>query len=225
MNKRIVALLSALILMLSVTSCGDVSEPIDSDGNTVQSSEISEEKKETAESVPDMPEIESVPIPDGGWTEETISEVIYINGKNVKLPCKIDDLGMNFELSSDYTIRTTNNNSYVTYQYEKNAMVEIGFCNYKNTNSIDNIIKGDVFSIDCNPDDNYGYFEVNRFLPISVNGVKIGSTVEDVEKNLDFDKNELGGWCHYRKNIGSYSLKIACKDNIVKDIVIIFVYE
>ena len=40
---------------------------------------------------------ETIPVPEEGWTAETLNKTIYINGKNVSFPFTIQDLGEGFE--------------------------------------------------------------------------------------------------------------------------------
>ena len=53
---------------------------------------------------------ETAPVPEEGWTAETLNKTIYINGKNVPFPFTIQDLGEGFEWSpEEFVLYETNN--------------------------------------------------------------------------------------------------------------------
>lgn len=212
MNKRIIALLSALILMLSVTGCGDVSEPIDSGGNTVQSSGMSEEKKETAESVPDMPEIEPIPIPEGGWTEESLKSIIYINGNQIPFPCTINDLGEGFEWDvDDFSVFHEDKPSGVSIMYNGEQFA-IAYVDAKNESELSN---GRITAI------TYTY---EGFSLLNINGITKGSSYDDVKKRLggmddEFEKGKKPTFL-IQHMINDFSISISGYEGNVDTIVI-----
>ena len=40
---------------------------------------------------------ETMPVPEDGWTAEKLNKVIYVNGRQISLPCTIAELGEGFE--------------------------------------------------------------------------------------------------------------------------------
>lgn len=50
---------------------------------------------------------QTAPVPDGGWTFETLSETIRINGKSITLPFCIDQLGEDYVFDEASQVGTT----------------------------------------------------------------------------------------------------------------------
>ena len=138
---------------------------------------------------------EPVPIPEGGWTEETILDVTYINGKPLKLPCAFDDLGEGFE--------------YVPDEEADSRMQKFGFASYEL--KYNGVLVGTVgFSVESERVTgftfNSRYDEKYPAVPISVNGVTMGSPVSDFEKYVAEDEcpNDTTGDSKIHSNIGQY---------------------
>ncbi|MDO4945896.1 MAG: hypothetical protein Q4E74_11940, partial [Ruminococcus sp.] len=150
MNKKIIALVSILTLAISMTGCGNVSETNDSNSSIVQSSETSETKKETTEPAPNMLKVEPVPVPEGGWTEETISEVIYVNGYNIKLPCDFEELSNKINIVTDKDhLYFFQNGQGASTEIEYNG-TEVGSVLIDDFSDKENFNLGKIYAILCN---------------------------------------------------------------------------
>lgn len=211
MSKKLFRLLAVLMLAVSIAGCEKVSGGKESYSQIMDSSGAAEDKKVT-EQVADIPKIEPVSIPEGGWTEDTISDVIYINGENVKLPCKFEEFGEGFELSIDEYTSFDNGYAFVNFKYND---IMIGGMAVDNCTDVDSIKNGKVVSIECVSD----YLEdgSNNFVPVVVNSVTLGSSKSDVEDYLDFDIDELEENKVYyaSKYIGKYHIWCLIKDDSV----------
>ena len=76
-----VALTALMMMCASACTNSDKTEKPEKSESTASSTA---ETQSTASTV-SMPD--PVPVPEGGWTDETIKDVIYINGKNLELSC------------------------------------------------------------------------------------------------------------------------------------------
>ena len=217
MKKRLLCLTTAVILACSMAGCGDVKD----DSSAADSTAAAAVKTESVETPPDLPEIEPVPIPEGGWTEETIQDVIYINGNNVHLPCKFEEFGDGFEISIDEYTKFKEHNDYnyasVTYKYNN---VMIGLMSIGNCTNQDELQSGDIRFISCDSD----LLEdgSNNRVPISLNGVTLGSSKEEVEKYLGFEMIELvqDSDYSYDANVGNFSISFTIEVNTLKKMII-----
>lgn len=115
--------------------------------------------------------------PESGWTHEQISEVTYLCGEPFSLPCKLEDLPDDFEISK----LVPQDNAYITVSGQDkdcyNAWLQVdgdyvGLAHYYE-DGMDKI----VFSIDF-PQDLYG-----RDILV-INGVNQNSLFSEVEQAL-----------------------------------------
>lgn len=109
-----------------------------------------------------------IPVPEGGWTAEELSAQVYIGEKSVGFPCTLDELREQFEVAdASLTMGDSFKNSY--------------FLRY-NGESVGNVIDSD----------NDGKAEKLNLLgtdkqnsaPITVNGVGLGSTEQELSERL-----------------------------------------
>lgn len=237
--KKYLALLCSLFLCgAALTGCKDTTP--DKEKHTVQSSAADEQKneseteeskdeskvsaeKEEKKSENEIPKIEPIAVPEGGWTEETLSNVIYINGKNVKLPCKFSDFGEEFKLVTDdekyITVDEKDNHTTIAYKYNGNVVGAFGI---ECTDS-DKLNESPITMITCNTD--FEETGSENYVPISVNGIELGADHKDVEKNLNFEKaDELTEtkYYYYIGRFGEYTVTVKCDNDKVNDIKIIY---
>jgi len=209
MKKKLLCLTAAVILAFSMSGCGDVS-----DSSSVESAAEAAANTESVETPPELPDIEPVPVPEGGWTEETIQDVIYINGKNVHLPCKFEEFGDGFEISIDEYTNFYEDENYAFLNFKYNDVM-IGGMNIDNCNNQDELKSGDIIYLGCSTD----YLEdgSDNRVPISINGVTIGSSKEEVENHLGFDMTEIVKDSDYSTNaqIGNFSISLIIENNTV----------
>lgn len=226
MNRKIIALLSALLLTLFVTGCDDASGTKDGNENTMLGSVESEEKKETTASAPDFSRIEPIAIPESGWDEKSIKSVIYINGKNIDFPFTFADLGDGFATDPNYEPYVNEENNTVRYDLDYYGE-HVGGVWLTDYDKFDDPYSGVISEIkfiiseDYLPNKNANY-------PININGITIGSSYDDMVNKLGFvpdnpklkpDNNDDGGF-GLTEHIGDIAIKIAGIDNMVTSITI-----
>ena len=175
------AVILTAFMMMCASACtnSDKTEKPEKSESTASSTA---ETQSTASTV-SMPD--PVPVPEGGWTDETIKDVIYINGKNLELPCTEDDLGDGFEIEpneeADKEIEKGRAGIYHLNYYG----YFVGFVGKKESNKI--------YSLDFDAFDSP--IEDYPDIPFSINGVTIGTPFSDVKEIMgeDFsDKGESG---------------------------------
>lgn len=217
MKKRLLCLTTAVILACSMAGCGDVKD----DSSAVDSTAAAAVKTESVETPPDLPDIEPVPIPEGGWTEETIQDVIYINGNNVHLPCKFEEFGDGFEISIDEYTNIYEEHNYIFTPFKYNNIM-IGTMNVANCTDYDSLKSGDVVCFTCDSDILEDGSD-NR-APISINGVSLGSSKEDVEKYLGFEMTEVVKDSDYSSyvQLGNLSISLKIEEGILNMIMIAY---
>ena len=176
--KRSAVVLTA-IMMMCASGCAnsEKKENIDKSDKTEKSN--SSVVTTTVASTVSMPE--PIPVPEGGWTDETIKDVIYINGKNLQLPCTIDDLGDGFEIVPDKEAdKKLEEKGFAAYFLKYNG-IEVGVV----------IIKEDkirVLTFDCSDyNDPTKIREDYPEIPFSVNGITIGTPISKVNDIMGED--------------------------------------
>lgn len=179
-----VALTALMMMCASACTNSDKTEKPEKSESTASSTA---ETQSTASTV-SMPD--PVPVPEGGWTDETIKDVIYINGKNLELPCTEDDLGDGFEIvpdeESDKRLKEKGSTTY-----------ELNYCGYnvgKVAKEESNKISSIYFEA-CESETSHNVREDYPDIPFSINGVTIGTPFSDVKEIMgeDFsDKGESG---------------------------------
>ena len=217
MKKRLLCLTTAVILACSMAGCGDVKD----DSSAVDSTAAAAVNTESVETPPELPEIEPVPVPEGGWTEETIQDVIYINGNNVHLPCKFEEFGHGFEISIDEYTNIHEEHNYIFTPFKYNNIM-IGTMNVANCTDYDSLKSGDVVCFTCDSDILEDGSD-NR-VPISINGVSLGSSKEDVEKYLGFEMTEVVKDSDYSSYVqmGNLSISLKIEEGILNMIMIAY---
>lgn len=169
--KRYAVILTA-IMMMCTSGCGNVKST-----NKTEKANSSSVTKSVASTV-SMPD--PVPVPEGGWTDETIKDVIYINGKNLELPCTIDDLGDGFEIvpneESDERMKEKGSASYDLNYYG----YDVGVVSLKDNG--EKLTSISLFA--CELSDVGTFNEDFPNVPFSINGVAIGTPYSEVQKNL-----------------------------------------
>ena len=130
--------------------------------------------------------MESVPIPENGWTDETLLDTIRINGEKVEFPFCLNDLGDGFVPIKDkwQYIKDGEGKSNVEY-YQNNFCMITTY----NTSDLSNIANDEIkkFQIWID-DDNI----VKGDYPISINGVTIGSDYDEIYEKLGFEATGAG---------------------------------
>ena len=201
MKKRLLCLTAAVILACSMAGCGDVS-----DSSSVESAKDALANTESVETPPELPDIEPVPVPEGGWTDETINDVTYINGKNINFPCKFKDLGEGFEIfKDDVELNKEKKTALVSVSYYGQI---IASCKLRDCEDMNNLEDKELIYICFEPAIAEDYASgVPEKWPINVNGVTIGSSLEDCENNFGLDLDDDDGSI-YMERIHGEKIKI-----------------
>ena len=111
---------------------------------------------------------ETIPVPEEGWTAETLNKTIYINGKNVSFPFTIQDLGEGFEWHPEgFVLYETNNTAgnFLLYNGQEFAAVSVDATNK------DKLTEAKIINL---------YNTSSGISLLHVNGITIGSTVNQV---------------------------------------------
>ncbi len=147
------------------------------------------------------------PIPEGGWTYDTLMDSIWINGKNVHFPCKFEDLGDGFEFNEEYL-----------YVLEDGYVTEVALT-YKDQNSNYNdysiivriydetktdYTKGNIFLFDT-----FKFGNKDNYLPVYINGITFKSNIIEMRDYCGYYTSE---YTHEITNTFSVSTDIELID-------------
>ena len=142
-----------MVVLLSMTACEKNGDAIKSITTTTTTSIT------TTQSENEQPEIEPLPVPEGGWTAEELAKTIRINGELISIPFTIDSLGEGY-----------------TYSEESDCIecegVKIAFVSFIEEVESTDYQKVEGFSAYKNITNNM----------LTVNGASLGSSRSDVEK-------------------------------------------
>lgn len=194
-TKTYVAMLCAAVLTCAAVGCGDK----DTGAESSVTITISAEAKEKLQAAID---IQPTEVPENGWTDETLVDVMYINGEKAHFPCSLDDFGEGFDsIKGDPQYFQLNDDGSV------NAGLNfygdyVGVCRVLDCDNADDVCTSQlkVISFSCDESDSEHCPEI---YPISINGVTIGTTYDEVVEKLglapisdDFDpyKNDFGNF-------------------------------
>ncbi len=89
-KRQLAALLFAAAMAFNMTGCQTETEQAE------QLTSVAEDAAETEKP-------ERKPIPEGGWTYETLSECVWIDGKYVSFPLDVSDFSSDFTFEPYYT--------------------------------------------------------------------------------------------------------------------------
>ena len=184
--KRSAVVLTA-IMMMYASGCANSEKNENADKADKIEKSNSSAVTTTVASTVSMPE--PIPVPEGGWTDETIKDVIYINGKNLQLPCTIDDLGDGFEIvpdkEADKELEEKGSATYKLNYYGYN----VGQL-YKNES--DKILS--IYFEACESETSCNVRADYPDIPFSINGLTIGTTSSEIKEIMGeefFDKKSF----------------------------------
>lgn len=184
------SLLCVLLTIPMISGCGkqsetnmtlSVSDTQETGANSEQSlSEIPDDVKQKLQEVLDA---EPINIPAEEWTIETLCQAIYINGKNLKIPCTLRDLGEGFAVLEDdshsivFSESSRQAGGHLTYYG-----TYIGSFSVKDCDSKEKISDSPIIMLDLVFDE----FKENEIAPFSCNGFGFGETKEMMFERLYF---------------------------------------
>ena len=115
---------------------------------------------------------ETIPVPEEGWTAETLNKTIYINGKNVPFPFTIQDLGEGFEWSpEEFVLYETKNIAGNLILYNGQEFTKV----FVDATNKDKLAESKIKSL---------LNTAKGMNLLYINGVTIGSTVNQVTDAL-----------------------------------------
>ena len=173
MKLKVVAVVLAAMMMC--VGCADT-------GGSEKNAPTS--AKQSAVSTVSMPD--PVPVPEGGWTDETLKDVIYINGKNLDLPCTVDDLGDGFEIEPD-------KESDEKLKEKGSATYLLDYCGY--CVGIVGMKEPDkIYLIDFNIFDKSIEYLMKDYppIPFSINGFTLGTPYSEVQEIMGEEFSDKG---------------------------------
>lgn len=171
MKLRYMAVTLIALMMMCASACAN-SEKTDKPEKAEKAESTASSTAETQNTASTVSMPDPVPVPEGGWTDETIKDVIYINGKNLELPCTIDDFGDGFEI-------VPSKKADEELEEYGEALYELNYYGY---------LVGDVYIHGSNKiyDLFFDTFErpIEDYpeIPFSINGVTIGTPYSEAKK-------------------------------------------
>ena len=184
MKKTVIALLCSALLICPLAGCS-VSPSSEQDSvAAVQESGGSDKK------VADSINMTPVPVPAEGWKDDTISEVIYINGEKLGFPLRLDDFGEDFGLQTKadhFLTKGDKNTAGITYKGKNCGLITVnGKCDENTIGQLDIVSLTFSRGSELDPD-------APEVFPISINGVTIGSDYSELVEKLGFayDNNDI----------------------------------
>ena len=118
MKRRIFGLfLCSVMLVGSVCGCESKNESVNDNSVSTEAAVIPDDVKAKVKEAAFM---ESVPIPENGWTDETLLDTVRINGEKVEFPFCLNDLGDGFMPIKDEWQYIKNGEGYSNINYFQN---------------------------------------------------------------------------------------------------------
>lgn len=189
MKRKIVAV--ALCSLMSAYACCGCN-PAGNESKNQQTSST-QESNDTANGIPEdvraklqaVLDAPPVPVPEEGWTDETLLDVIYINGEKLQVPFSLESLGEGFDyLTDDDSFLHKNDGTYAGITYYG---IPCGICSTPITSSVESFRQDTLNMITF---DDLMNEEPIELYPISVNGVTYGTSYDDMVSRLGVTDEE-----------------------------------
>ncbi len=118
-----------------------------------------------------------VPVPEGGWTIESIVRTVCVDGKPIKFPFTINSLGKEFRTNKEDTqIFESGAASTILYKDD----IPIFTIEFQNITSYNQIESTKPLGFSSYYKDIY-YIEENVRKVVSINGIQLGASKSDIE--------------------------------------------
>lgn len=205
-----VYLLLAAVLLCGMAGCSKNEGVSDSESSSGDSQNISINNS--------IKDFEPVPVPEGGWTIETITGTVCIDGKPIEYPFTIGSLDKEFKTNKDDTqIFESGAASTILYK-DDIPILTVEFQNITNYNQI-NSTKPSGFS---------SYYEDSSSIKedvskiVSINGIQLGASKSEIESafgtpnsisdhflsytDRNTDKNCVGFWLNDSDELYSFTV-------------------
>lgn len=199
MKKRFIA---ALLVSVATVACMNVGceKKTVSDNDSAVITETASIPDEVKEKLAAAANMESVPVPDNGWTDEALLDTVRINGEKVEFPFTLNDLGDAFApIKDDFQNLNAKGIGMSNFEYyHKKA----GLIYTYSTSDLNNISNDAIqqFTIKIENDE-----AIKGNLPLSINGITIGSDYDEINEKLGFIASEDNVPNSY--NDGKFSLQ------------------
>ena len=200
--NKIIPLILAAIMSVNLSGCGNSTGANGSQPAETSSTQGSKSTDLHAEQAPlEYPKPQ--PIPESGWTYETLSNLFWVNGNYISLPCSFNDLGDGFDISTDSYFRDYGNNFYaVALMYNEKEIGSVQIHSDDNNYLNGNVEGIMIYYTESHSDSEY---------PIAINGITIGTETGVAEKYIG--KSQSDKRYSYNKkfiyNEKEYTLSVA----------------
>lgn len=185
MKKRSIAAILASVAIAAYVNVGCEKKTV-SDKNSNAITETVDIPDEVKEKIAAAANMESVPIPENGWTDEALLDTVRINGEKMNFPFTLNDLGDAFTTVNDDYLRIRDGTGASSFAYYQQ---KIGYIHTYSTSDLDNIANDEIRQFIIKVDDGE---PIKGDYPISINGVTIGSDYDEVIEKLGFEPTEIG---------------------------------
>ena len=152
------------MLIISLTGCGNADNSNKNNSENATTSEIS------ISTVP----IETVAVPEGGWTVEELAKTIYFNGMPIETPFTLENLGEDYSIKKEDTQILDGGACGTILYYKESAFITV---NYNDVQSFDELPSKEAQAINT-------YWEnkntINN-IDFSFNGIRLGASMSEVE--------------------------------------------
>ena len=191
----------------------------DSAGGDEQS-EVTEEEAELDRRLDAIYNLKPVPIPEGGWTDETLLPLINIGGKPAQLPFCLSELLYGYALTGDHA-------AYYTEYADKVFSHELDFFDLQcsvhhafgdlefpeNTKPHDSALPDGVYDHELELDAEWAVIldDGSQRMTVSVNCITIGSTFAELEQQIGIDDDDRlpdGDFTHFTVRCDTDSIGI-----------------
>ena len=168
--KKLISILSAMVVLLSMTACGKNGDESKNTTTTTTTSIT------TSQSENEQPEIEPLPVPEGGWTAEELAKTIRINGELISIPFTIDSLGEGYTIKEEDT-QIFDSGACGTHLYYNDEAILTA--EYVDIQSFDQIISKEPWALNTYWEDSLDDYYNDA---LTFNGIHLGATVDEVEE-------------------------------------------
>lgn len=207
-HKTYALLLCALLTFPLMTGC-DTKNTDESalSASNAQKTDVQDIPDDVQKSLQAALDAEPITIPAEEWTIETLCQAIYVNGKNLTVPCTIHDLGEGFAVLEDdshsiiFSESSGRAGGHLTYYG-----TYIGSFAVKECDSKEKIADSPIIMLDLV----FEKFENPETAPFSCNGFGFGRTKEEMMERLYFmdvyQESEEENYCILETDIDALHL-------------------
>ena len=171
---KLLMLLLTVVMSTNMSGCRETADAADTSQPPGVVAEQTDAKISSSKVSNKLQYPEPQPIPEDGWTYETLNERIWVNGNYISLPCKFSDLGAGFDVSTENRFFQYGDDKFEVGLLYKGKNIGNINVSCKDSDYKSSIVEGfTVFYIDNVEDAEY---------PVAINGVTIGSEISLAEK-------------------------------------------